>query len=256
MSDHQVVCLYCESPSRGAGKAHVVPESIHRGGPTLPSGAICDKCNHYFGQKLEPQVLRHPFVAIPLQLLRLPGKRGHQRKAIGLVELAGEVLDLPASIIGQRVDPDGTRVTTIKFGPWLDANFQLTAFRRGIHLFALNYWALHHGVTSARTPQLGPVRRYIRSAGSNERWAFIQDSKPPDPIDAEVGARFITGSGSLIVGVRVFNTDYYVDLYNSGGLTALSPEWRGTNPRLIGADLLNYPTPPGIRPGEYRLEIY
>jgi hypothetical protein len=64
-------------PAQTTGKEglpHVILEALSPNDLTLPRGAECDKCNHYFGRKLEPNLYRYPGVAFALQFL------GHSRQ--------------------------------------------------------------------------------------------------------------------------------------------------------------------------------
>lgn len=57
-------CIYCRAETTGKeGVPHVIPEALGANKITLPRGAECDKCNHYFGRKLEPMLYRYPGVA-------------------------------------------------------------------------------------------------------------------------------------------------------------------------------------------------
>jgi len=43
-------CIYCRASTTGKeGVPHVIPEALGQNNLTLPKGAECDKCNHYFG---------------------------------------------------------------------------------------------------------------------------------------------------------------------------------------------------------------
>lgn len=250
-------CLYCDAHTDDTtGLAHVLPESIQPGGPVLPRGAICDPCNHYFGQKLESMLIRHPFIALPLQFLGLPGKRGHVRKQVGLFETGvGLGLRFPVYPTGIRTEPDGSRVAKVVISPALDPHFDLSIFRRVLHLVAFNYFILHKGVELASAVIFDSIRRYARSPQPGERWPFIQDSVPPAPIEAEVGVRFITRGSTTIVGIRLFNTDYYVDLQNTGILRHPSLSWRGPRPLYLGPDVVAYRPPTGIEAGKFAVEV-
>jgi hypothetical protein len=83
----QIECIYCRSITSGAeGEAHVFPEAIVANVMTLPPGTVCDKCNHYCGHELDSAVVRFPFIAMVIQLLALPGKKGKPRKELGRIE--------------------------------------------------------------------------------------------------------------------------------------------------------------------------
>ena len=70
-------CIYCRTQTTGKeGLPHIIPEALGPNDLVLPGGAECDKCNHYFGRKLEPNLYRYPGVALALQLWAFTERRG------------------------------------------------------------------------------------------------------------------------------------------------------------------------------------
>jgi hypothetical protein len=83
-------CIYCRTQTTGKeGLPHVIPEAPGPNDLVLPRGAECDKCNHYFGRKLEPNLYRYPGVALALQLWGIHGKKG-LRKRLSTIERTDE----------------------------------------------------------------------------------------------------------------------------------------------------------------------
>lgn len=253
----QLGCLYCtQTDGESTSVAHVFPEAVYPGGPALPTGTMCDGCNHYFGANLEPMLLRHPFVGFPLQLLGLLGKDRKPREQLGVFSrLEDAAVSLPIGFSGYTQDQDGSRGASVVLYPGLDPHFDLWLFRRALHLIAFNHFAWYRGPESARDGKYQSVREYVRRGQRRERWAFIQDGIPPDPIEPKVGARHMTFEGTTIVGIRLFNTDYYVDLENRGALSRFTTDWRGTGGHLVPSKLKRYPVPPGLVAGKYRLDV-
>ena len=55
-------CIFCKTNSGDTkGIEHVIPESLGNIEHVLPKGAVCDRCNNYFGTKIEKQLLEQPY---------------------------------------------------------------------------------------------------------------------------------------------------------------------------------------------------
>lgn len=51
-------CIFCKNNSDNTKSAeHIIPESMGNKSHILKNGIVCDKCNDYFGKKIERQVL-------------------------------------------------------------------------------------------------------------------------------------------------------------------------------------------------------
>jgi hypothetical protein len=68
-------CIWCleETPSATfKSESHVLPECVGNiGKQVLPQGAVCDKCNNYFGTKLEPALINEPIFSTLIGILQL-----------------------------------------------------------------------------------------------------------------------------------------------------------------------------------------
>lgn len=55
-------CLFCRTTDQSAFTRveHPIPESLGNDDLTLPLGVVCDRCNQYFGAKVESSVLARP----------------------------------------------------------------------------------------------------------------------------------------------------------------------------------------------------
>ncbi|APW42935.1 HNH endonuclease [Rhodoferax saidenbachensis] len=77
MKINEVCCIFCGSKGPSSAISHIVPESL--GGPHSPiatQGITCNKCNQYFGQKVEQPALRSfPYSAYRL-FSSVPSKKG------------------------------------------------------------------------------------------------------------------------------------------------------------------------------------
>lgn len=53
-----MICIFCQQDSGGFARVeHIIPESLGNKTHTLPPGIVCDRCNQYFGSKIEGPVL-------------------------------------------------------------------------------------------------------------------------------------------------------------------------------------------------------
>ncbi len=94
-----MVCIFCKDASASfTTEEHVVPESLGGGDwSLLPNGLVCDKCQNYFGAKIERNVLGDtPFQLIRV-LLSLPTKKRRAPKFFDSLEGILEATGLPNS---------------------------------------------------------------------------------------------------------------------------------------------------------------
>jgi hypothetical protein len=234
-------CIYCQKEHVPTGElVHVFPEAIVANTLHLPHGTVCGKCNNYCGHELDSIVAEHPFISIIIQFLQLPGKRG-LRSTIGPVKRLDDgsiAIELSPAHVSKTAD--GGRVTV---GP--DHNFDFARFRRAIHHISFNLFACDAGADQARKQHFDPVRRYIRQPRPGEAWTIVQSALPLDHIRPVVTGRRVQEAPGETILLRIFNTDFYVDLLNRGGLplwanktlgegaTEIAPDWiPGRTPRL------------------------
>jgi len=67
-------CIWCLSspPNTTFNVSHVLPECVgNERQQVLPAGIVCEKCNNYFGTKVEPALLRDPLFHVIAVFLRL-----------------------------------------------------------------------------------------------------------------------------------------------------------------------------------------
>lgn len=81
-------CIWClgkEPNSSFTSVSHILPECVGNDRQqTLPKGVVCDKCNNFFGQKIEPALLQDPIFHVLAVALRFkhPGKNKLFRQRI------------------------------------------------------------------------------------------------------------------------------------------------------------------------------
>lgn len=55
-------CIFChKDSSTSKSKEHIIPESLGNKQLVLPTGYVCDVCNHYFSIKIEKELLSQPY---------------------------------------------------------------------------------------------------------------------------------------------------------------------------------------------------
>lgn len=55
-------CIFChKGASLSRSVEHIIPESLGNKQHILPTGYVCDECNHYFAVKIEKELLRQPY---------------------------------------------------------------------------------------------------------------------------------------------------------------------------------------------------
>jgi hypothetical protein len=162
-------CIYCRAQTTGKeGLPHVIPEALSPNDLTLPRGAECDKCNHYFGRKLEPNLYRSPGVAFALQFWGIHGKKG-LRKRLSTIERTDEG-KTQASGHSLKIETDKEGRRTIYLDLPTDPDFDMLEFRRALYRIALSTVAMLEGADYALDPKFDEARRYIRSREGAKIW--------------------------------------------------------------------------------------
>lgn len=56
------ICIFCHKDSSASKSVeHIIPESLGNKQYVLPTGYVCDACNHYFAVKIEKELLAQPY---------------------------------------------------------------------------------------------------------------------------------------------------------------------------------------------------
>ena len=151
-------CIYRRAQTTGKeGLPHVIPEALSPNDLTLPRGAECDKCNHYFGRKLEPNLYRYPGAAFALQFWGIHGKKG-LRKRLSTIERADEG-KTQASGHSLKIETDKEGRRTIYLDLPTDPDFDMLEFRRALYRIALSTVAMLEGADYALDPKFDEARR-------------------------------------------------------------------------------------------------
>ena len=248
-------CIYCLGPSDDAkGVAHVCPEAIVRNTTVLPRGAECDRCNSALGD-VDREVAQYPAIALPIQFLALPGKKNKPRHVVGNFDRASNPgwITIPCEAPTPGTAADGTRTTTWR--TTVDPSLDLWKVSRGLHHMAFNVLAHWKGVEHAHRGEFDAVRKYVREPkGRSEHWPFIQVSHPMARIRNRVHVAVCEAPFGDVVCLRIFNSDFWVDVRNTGQLIPWARENLPTHAHIVDA---SFPVPKPDPPGSplYRIRI-
>ena len=107
-----MICIYCKQPSTDAqNREHVLPHALGSQDWVLTLGAVCDRCNSYFGSKVDLP-FTNAGAGLGRHLLAIPGKKGVARWE-GLPKGAEFTADLPNLDL-----PEAIRVKSVQaFNP-------------------------------------------------------------------------------------------------------------------------------------------
>lgn len=216
-------CIYCRVETTGnEGVPHVIPEALSANDMTLPRGAECDKCNHYFGRKLEPMLFRYPGVALALQFWGIRGKKGHRKQlsTVGRTD-AGET---KFSGHSPQIETDEKGRCTIYLDVPADPEFNMLEFRRALYRIALSTVAMLHGAEYALDPRFDEVRRYIRNPKPGEAWPFAQGHTPAPAIPRSVHLRYCEKGRREVVVFQLLNDVFAVALCDDGTFATSAAE--------------------------------
>lgn len=229
--------------------AHVITQGLGRNGNIFPPGVVCDDCNRYFGNKLEPALIRHPTLAYDMQRLSVPGKDGGPRDILGnwRRESDGGVLVpmAPPRDGGKHQDRP-----LVEMLPILDPCFDQLQFRRGLHLLAFNVLAYLHSTGQVSGEAYDPrdvrydaVRTYIRALKRpTDAWPLLERYDPP-AVGGKVEYELYDWGGVIIGKIRAFSFEFYVELTNTGNLLPWA-EGQGISHLRLIAPGARYPASP------------
>ena len=193
--------------------------------------------------------LEHPFIALAVQFLGLPGKKGRPRIQVGNVgrDEVGRFITIPV-----EAPSSAPKSGSLTVRPLVSPQYHDAKFSRALHHSALNAEALVGGATHALGSQFDSVRRYVRAPKKGEYWPYAAYCVSLDPIRQLVKLEKIVDAPGAVVCLHVFQMDFYVDLLKTGELE----EWaRQSLPE--GAYYGQGPEQ-GRKPGRrrHRLKIY
>jgi HNH endonuclease len=83
-------CVYCKNTTTPSENLeHIIPESLGNK-QTLYRGAVCNKCNQKFGEKVDSDILKEPLIALGQVATKSEGKKGVRDQIGKFVKRTGE----------------------------------------------------------------------------------------------------------------------------------------------------------------------
>lgn len=119
-------CIFCKNDSSNSSDIeHIIPESLGNLSKKLPLGTVCDKCNHYFGTKIEKPFIELDEIANIRFNTVIPGKNN-------------SVPSIPCTVDGKyqakifRRIIDGKVISLLDFQNDVKEQFQFTNGQRAL----------------------------------------------------------------------------------------------------------------------------
>ncbi len=179
-------CIFCGSNDASSSIAHIVPESLGgRNAPTGRPGVSCDRCNQYFGQKVESKALQSfPFIVYRL-MNGIPSKKGR------FVRMDTELGQIESSTTSGviELDPQNDQVrTSIEQGQ--TSKFHLIAevteplavvrmlLKIGLEQLGKHFYNI------AISDRVSEARDFARRPGRGDSWWFIIYINPGELLHA------------------------------------------------------------------------
>lgn len=179
-----MACIFCKDAAASfTTEEHIVPESLGGGDwSLLPDGLVCDKCQNYFGAKIERNVLSDAPFHIIRTLLSLPTKKRRAPKffdpLVGTLEATG----LPNSFC---YEPSPCMQDAIEAGRKSQMRFPVRPKDpRAVCRFLLKIGIQTLAVGGRNVALLGKydaARDFARRGGPGSTWWYIECS-PEDAI--------------------------------------------------------------------------
>jgi hypothetical protein len=179
-------CIYCiEDASASTQAYHVLSyasgNTEQRRYPqaeiVLPKTVVCDPCNNYFGSKVEPYLINHPYVQLWRVLEGIEGRRGrpvYQAQGLNLSIRRSNLLVVEGNI--DQIEVSGSGEIKIKTPSMQEVNHREVS--RALHKIAFEKLYLDalkefdNDVEKARDAILSKdydhLRQYVRKPGPNE----------------------------------------------------------------------------------------
>lgn len=184
-------CIFCQNSSDQSRRVeHIIPESFGNQEHILPPGVVCDKCNQYFGSKIEKLLLETDYFRHARFRTETPSKKGHIPSISAFLLPTGLELEY-------FIDQEGNRgvaarrekdvaqwvnyLTTRKHGSMVIPQPQppdekiVSRFlgKVAIEVLARQFLDVDGGLEYVATdPQLDPLRRYVRFGEGPSLWPF------------------------------------------------------------------------------------
>ncbi|MCK4329980.1 HNH endonuclease [candidate division WOR-3 bacterium] len=184
-------CIFCQNLS-GQLKVveHIIPESLGNKEHFLPPGVVCDKCNQYFGSKIEKPLLESDYFRHARFRTETPSKKGRIPSISAFLFPTGLGLEYFIDKEGNRGVAARSEKDVAAWIKYLETHqhgnliilkpkrsdeklFSRFLGKVAIEVLAHRYikrdgWLEH----VATDPQLDPLRRYARFGKGSSFWPF------------------------------------------------------------------------------------
>jgi hypothetical protein len=189
----------------------VLPEAIWQSHFVLARGAVCNDCNGYLG-KLDSAVAGETKIAACIQTFALPGKAGKPRQSLGRFQRRGPSEIRVTYAAGDELERVERR-WSFELGP--PRGWSQWKFNRGLHHIAFNFLAWATSLEFVLREDFNPARKYVRQPDKGETWpySFATLGATPRP---EIDLTSLQEGPGRLVGIKLFNLCYFVDLLNTG----------------------------------------
>ena len=252
MSYNHPLCVFCEQHSETVREEHVMPECFGANPHTLPSGLVCDRCNQYFGNKIEKPIAERPYFLQQRFANRIEGKKGKIAPVTTLHLPSCVPCELIAHAdgsvsIGARAERDELRlvqsIRTQSSGMLVavaDPQPPMALLGRllgkiGIETLASCWRGVAEFDATQKLPEgLQPLRRHVRFGASPEVWPvhirrlypanqlFPTVDGTPEQVIHEWDLAYVEG-GFLLIVVCILGVEYVLDMTNPS--TEVYEEW-------------------------------
>jgi hypothetical protein len=183
-------CIFCKGDTlTSRAREHIVPASLGNEDHLLPQGMVCDKCNNYFGRKLEHPVLGSPYFQNLRARQHLTSRAGNPLLTESVVAtgeamfkteyspLERSVLFEPRSVDGHvhieevMARAKGGTLWIPQAGKEPDAKVLSRFFAKiGLEILAQRLWGGPDFATIIYDAQMDPVRIWARYGSGVPSW--------------------------------------------------------------------------------------
>jgi hypothetical protein len=203
-----MICIFCKHDSSASKSVeHVIPQSMGNLEHTLPAGVVCDRCNTYFGQKVEKPLMETQYFRDLCFRARIKNKKGNPPRVLGLhlqslteIEIFPDMDGYGVSVAAANQNDEkrwiqsiassksGTLIVPIETEPnqLLLSRFLAKVAMEALALRAMDVPGGLQEIIDKR--ELDPLREYVCKGGPPKFWTYHERRLyPPDFVFYENG---------------------------------------------------------------------
>lgn len=217
-------CIFCSAQSHESKSVeHVIPESLGNKEYVLPAGVVCDKCNGYFGRKIEQPLLEIPFFKQNRHRNNIFSKNGNIPPDIGFMISPDTGVEFKKDKHGEHLsltDPKAIKklstrkkvaVLTPIFGFFNTADLHVSKFLAKLAIEALALQAHQYNADPFKAVDhefLSPLKKFARNAKQNEFWPYTirQLYNPEAGVQHPVSKEFY----KIISSIKLIETEQFL----------------------------------------------